>query len=457
MTALSRLPIRTRLTAAFALLMALVLTATGAFVWLRLRGDLDEAIADRLEGQTQTILRALGERGLRPGFERVLIAPSEPFVQVYSRGGTLLETRGVRDGLPLLAADAVASLHEPQTFDLDVPTASDLVPARILATPSAAGPVVVVGTPLEGRAEALRSLLLLLAIGGPIALAAAAAIGWALAGAALRPVERMRSEAEAITASDRSKRLPVPPTRDEVARLGTTLNDLLGRLDEAIERERRFVDDASHELRTPLGILKTELDLALRKARTKAELLKALGSAAEETDRLGRLAEDLLVLARAHGGELPVQPTPVDLSQLVSDLERSFAPLAAERRIRLARRVAGNGLGPLDPDRIRQALTNLVDNALRYTPGGGEVTIMAERTTERVVLEVRDTGRGFPEEFLPRAFEPFARADEARSRSEGGLGLGLAIARAMAEAHGGFATAGNAEEGGAVVRIEIPI
>jgi hypothetical protein len=266
----------------------------------------------------------------------------------------------------------------------------------------------------------------------------------------------MRGEAAAISASDPGRRLPVPGTGDELARLAETLNAMLERLEEAIERERRFVDDASHELRTPLANLKAELDLALRRSRTADELERALRSAAEETDRLARLADDLLVLARSDRGRLPIRREPVDVARMVGGTVDTFAARASERGVGIDVRVPEELRADVDELRMRQALGNLLDNGLRYVPSGGRMRVAAERHDGSLRLEVRDTGPGFPPEFLPVAFEAFARPDVSRSRPGGGTGLGLAIVAAVAEAHGGTVVADNLPGGGAVVVLSIP-
>ena len=249
----------------------------------------------------------------------------------------------------------------------------------------------------------------------------------------------------------------MPATGDELARLGESLNRMLGRLHEAVERERRFVGDASHELRTPLANLKAELELALRRDRTPDELIGALRSAAEETDRLTSLAEDLLVLARSEGSRLPVRREALDVARLVRETVASFAGRALELGVSVATTGADNELGAeLDPARVRQALGNVIDNALRHTPRGGRVGVDLRVEGDALMIEVADTGSGFDPTFLERALEPFSRSDEARSRTHGGAGLGLAIVRAVADAHGGSVEAGNRPDGGASVTIRVP-
>ena len=258
--------------------------------------------------------------------------------------------------------------------------------------------------------------------------------------------EAMRRRANAISAGEPGQRLPVPATSDEIGRLGETLNAMIARLEAAFERERTFVSDASHELRTPLGILKTELELALRGGRSVDELEAALRSAADETDRLTQLAEDLLVIARSDQGRLPIRTATLEARSLLEGVRDRYARRAADsdRHIEV---ITPNPLQlVVDGLRLEQAVGNLVDNALRY----GE----ARRVDGRVELSVHDHGPGFPPEFIASAFERFTRVDSARSR--GGTGLGLAIVQAIADAHGGEAIASNAEDGGARITVLVP-
>jgi heavy metal sensor kinase len=332
----------------------------------------------------------------------------------------------------------------------------DVVSARVLAVPASGGRVVVVGSSLDDNEEALARLAALLLIGGPVLLGAITLIAWLATGAALRPIESMRAEAAAIGGAVAGRRLPVPDTGDEVARLAATLNGMLDRLETAIERERRFAADASHELRTPLANLRAELELSLRRSRTIDELEATVRSAAEEAERLSRLAEDLLVLARADRGLLPVHPRPTDLGVLVEAAMVELRPRAAERGIEVEASPAPGTRVDLDEARVGQAVRNLLENALRHTPAGGRIGVEVGRANGSVRLEVWDTGAGFPEAFLPHAFEPFTRPDAARARDDGGTGLGLAIVRAVAESHGGSAEAANRPGGGASVVLLLP-
>jgi signal transduction histidine kinase len=355
-----------------------------------------------------------------------------------------------------LLSDAQLARASSATIMADQPPLPDSDdPVRVLATPLRTEEdgllVVVVGASLEERAEALESLRRQLLVGGPAALALSSLVAYAVAAAALRPVESMRREAEAVSPAEPGRRLPLPPARDEVARLGETLNSMLARLESAFAREQRFVSDASHELRTPLAALRTELELALRRTRTRAELEAALRSAAEESERLSQLAEDLLVLARSHGGQLPVRRERLAAAGLLADVRERFARRAAEAGRPLETR-AEDGL-ELSVDRLRaeQALGNLVENALRH--GRGSILLQARRQGGRVELHVVDEGPGFAPEFIRHAFEPFTRDDPARLGP--GAGLGLAIVEVIARAHGGAAHVAN-RDGGADAWLVLP-
>ena len=226
----------------------------------------------------------------------------------------------------------------------------------------------------------------------------------------------------------------MPRSRDELSRLAETLNEMLARLEAAFEHERRFVDDASHELRTPLALLRTELELALRHPRSREELERALRSAAEDTERLSRLAEDLLLFARVDEGRLPLRCVEVDAEEAARRRRRTLRVAGARGRTRALRvDVCRRSEVDADPARIEQALGNLVENALAY--GAGAVVLSARAEDGRVELHVTDEGPGVPPDFLPRAFDRFSRADEARGG--GGTGLGLAIVDLIARAHDG--------------------
>ncbi len=446
---LARIPIRVRLTLAFALSAALVLAATSVFLLVRLRTSLDEAIDEGLQTRARDVAALVEGSGtlVRPG------EPDEGVAQVLRPDGTIASTTGLRPGLLTpdeLVHARVGQITVPRrdAQGLDLPLRLTALPVQ---TPDGAA-VLVVGASLEDRDEAVQALVRQLLLVGPVVLLLVSLGGYLLATAALRPVERMRAEAAAVSGVELGRRLTLPAARDEISRLGETLNEMLARLDDAIERERRFVADASHELRTPLAVLQAELELALRRPRPAEELETALRSAAEESERLARLAEDLLVLARADEDGLPLRRTTVDTVELLGRVaERFDSSAVAAGRIEVDSHSGAVLDG--DPVRLEQALGNLVDNALRH--GGEPVVLRAARDGDHVELHVLDAGPGFPTGFLAQAFERFSRADEARGR--GGTGLGLAIVAAIARAHGGTAQAANRSAGGADVWLSLPI
>jgi two-component system OmpR family sensor kinase len=429
----SRLPIRIRLTAAFAVAMVIVLVAAGAFVYLRLSNDLNESVDAGLQARAAAVLASGSATAGAPG------DPEEGFATLVSPGG---EARGLRGGELHRAAAGDQVMVERDVPGIEGST-------RVLARAEGAQ-VAVVGQSLDDRDETLANLVASFAIGGPIAVLLASLLGYALAATALHPVEAMRRRAEEVSLSDGEERLPLPEARDEIRRLGETLNEMLERLRRSFERERSFVADASHELRTPVAVIKMEIEAALRAGGHHPQVREALVASLEECDHLGQLAEDLLVVARAGEGVLELHPAPLDAHELLERTRGRFADRASERRrgIRVEAEDGPTVYG--DELRLRQALGNLVDNALRH--GAGDVELSARRHGQGTQLAVSDAGDGFDPEFAARAFDRFTRGDVARSSP--GTGLGLAIVRTIAEAHGGRADAVPGR--GATVRIWLP-
>lgn len=437
--------------------MALVLGATGVFVYERFASELDATINAGLRSRASDVAALIREAdsGLREGRQN-FVGRTESFAEVLDTGGRVSDSSlAVGQHVLLTPAELKRALREPIFVNRGpLPGLED--ESRLLAVPVTARgqeQVVVVGTSTEARSDSLTDLAQLLLVSGPVALLLASLAAYGVAAAALKPVEAMRSRAAEISAAEPDQRLPVPPTHDEVARLGTTLNEMLERLGEALAHERAFVADASHELRTPLAILRTELELALARGRSPEELRAALASAAEETDRLTQLSEDLLTIAQTERGELPLRLARLDLVETLDGVDRRFARRAGERG-RQIEVVAPTSL-VLNVDRLRldQAIGSMVDNALRY--GAGTIVLVAGAENGSVEIHVLDRGDGFPPDFLGRAFERFSRASS--SARDGGSGLGLAIVQTVARAHGGEAHAGNREGGGADVWLTLPM
>jgi len=431
--------------------MALVLAATGLFLYSRLGSDLDRTIEQGLRARAADVAALVeqADEGLREA--RNLRGPDDGLAQVVRPGGAVFDSTVGLENEPLLTAGQLERTSRGATFFVHTVEGEKV---RLLAEPVTAQDqrlVVIVGASREPRAEALEDLRTQLIIGGPIALLLASIAGYVLASAALRPVERMGERAATISAASSSRRLPVPRAEDEISRLGGRLNDMLARLDGALERERALVANASHELRTPLALLKTEIELALDEPDSAPSLAAALRSAGEETDRLSQLADDLLLLALADAGELPLRRTSVSIAEVLDSIATRFRRRAADAGRRIEVAAPADLVALADRRRLEQALANLVENALRH--GSGTVRLKAVDVSDAVVLHVTDEGRGFPTQFLEHAFERFGRADGSRA----GAGLGLAIVAAIAHAHGSAAIASNQPDGGADVALTVPV
>jgi signal transduction histidine kinase len=428
--------------------MVLVLAAAAVFVYLRLQSDLDEGVNATLEARVAAV-RAAGDAAAgSPG------EAEEGFAQLLSARGRVIETAGGADGPTLSRAEVRRVAAGGGKLEVERRAAGVEGTTRVIAEPAdaPAAAVVAAGQTLEDRDETLAGVAASFAVGGPIAVLAASLLGYLLASAALRPVEAMRGRAGEVSLTGDDERLPLPAAHDEIRRLGETLNEMLARLRESFERERRFVADASHELRTPLAVLKTELESALRGGPADAGLRESLQAAVEETDHLAQLAEDLLLVARAADGRLPLRPETIRVQELLDGTRHRFGDRARSQGRDVTVEAPVDLEASLDPLRARQALGNLVDNALRH--GAGDIRLSARRRDGALEIDVADQGQGFSSELAPRAFERFARGDAARSR--GGTGLGLAIVSAIAEAHGGSATIAASGGERTVVRLRLP-
>ena len=422
-------PIVTRLVVAVAAAMTVVLLATAAFVWWRVSFALSRQLDQDLDAWQSVV-----ERSVTNGQEPPVDTPGETF-QVYDVRGRLVG--GDRNVERLLGPSDVADARaQERRFDIGrfLPAAHHpyRVDATLVRTPRGER-VVAAAISRHKHDEALRELLLQLAIADALTLAAASFVGYRTARAALDPVERYRRAAERArddgTGDGSLRRLPVAERDDELARLGHTFNDLLTSVEEGQRRERQFLADASHELRTPLSLMRTELEWARHRPRDAAQTAEVLASVQGQVDRLVDLANALLDLEELRGPG-PMPRADVALPDLLREAVRGVVPAgevveveAPEVVVRVNRRWVG------------LAVANLVANARRH--GGGSVAVRARLADGRLRVEVADQGPGFPEELVPTAFDRFTRAEA--SRTTPGSGLGLALVRAVADAHGGRA------------------
>jgi two-component system OmpR family sensor kinase len=443
--------IRLRLALIAAMGLAVLLASTGFAYVHQLRVSLTASAEAALWAQRSVMLRDARDSAHPPLAEAS---------QVLTAAGRVVTASGEAGRRPLLTPAQVGqAMAHPVWLTIPSGGADEDDPMLLLGFalrrggPAAVG---VVGSSLGLLDAAVAHVTGGFLLGGPVAVVLGALAAWLFAGAALHPVERMRRQAAAAAVRDTIPVLAVPSTGDEVARLARTLNALLDRLRGAVARERAFAADAGHELRTPLSILRTELELADRPHRSRAELAAAVHAAVEETDRLARLAEDLLLLARG-GDPGMLRIRPVILAGLLERAAEGMRSRAEGRQVVIRVQVRpGDLAGELDEDRIRQVADNLLDNAIRHAPHGGEVTVGARGYPDHIELRVTDNGPGFPAGFLPHALERFSRADSSRSTQAGGAGLGLSVVAAITAAHGGHVRVGNLRDGGAEVTVDLP-
>jgi two-component system, OmpR family, sensor kinase len=466
------LPIRLRVALGYALLLLALIGGVGLFAVAMLRDNLQREIDHDLVLRSLQVERSIGsyENGGPPNSEQVAaalgdLAPTDEFatpgvyVEVVDAAGTRLGSSPNLPGgaLPDATSTVAAALGGVESYTT-IDAGRERV--RVLAHPIVSaygGPIlgaIVVGESLHLVDLAVRRTEGALALAGMVAVVASFAGGWWLAARALGPVVQVTRVARRIEATGRfDQRIAVPPARDELGELVATFNEMIQRLDSVFRRQREFLADASHELRGPLAVIRGNLDL-LQLDLPADERRTGAREAAEEAERMSRLIADLLFLSEVDAQE-SVRREPVALADVVAAVFTRARDLDAGRhRLELGRLDPATILG--DRDRIAQLVWNLTENALRYTPEDGRVSLLLRREAPIVELSVADTGVGIPAEHLPRLFERFYRVDKARSRERGGTGLGLAIVRQIAEAHGGQVRVRSEPGEGSIFTVALP-
>jgi two-component system, OmpR family, sensor kinase len=459
----NRLPIRWRLTLAFAVALTVVLTAVGAFLHFQLSSDVDRDIERDLRTRAAQLSGLLMREPISalPTAAAEQLEPDETIAQILTPTGGVVAATAYAD-VKLLTHEQLRDAALGELF-VDRPGDARLDESlRVFAMPVHARDetfIVVVTDSLDERAQTLASTLGVEIVGLAAALAASCAAGYWVSGLALRPVEDLRQRAAAISGDDLADAertpLPVSPVADEIGRLALTLNDMLDRIGraqaaqrEALEQQRRFLADASHQLRTPLAIIKAEVELAQSGTTKGADLDAAMTSIGEETDRLSRLTEQLLVLAAADEQRLSLSRESVELRDLLEEVaERGRG--RAQLQGRMITVVSDESTISVDRQRLEYALGNLMDNALMH--GARDMQLLGKRVGDLVQLQVRDHGSGFSQEYMAH---PFARFAPTASTGRG-TGLGLAIVQAITEAHGGIVSLTN--DAGASVTLWLPI
>lgn len=455
------LSIRARLCIGYAATLSLLLLVYAGFVHTAVYEIFSAQIDHRLDQEVEIAERSVftdasGNLVWRPpagGTDDFETLPNMLWVDVHRGDGSLLHRQ--------LGGYARGGTVEPLAFE---PRPSGFFSARLPSGTSLRilqREVLVDGQRAVIRAALaedqikhdLATFLLVLAGGLPVAVAAAALIGYWLAGRALVPVARMTEEARSITAERLDARLPMTNPNDELGRLATTFNELFSRLEHSFEQLRRFTSDASHELRTPLTVIRSVGEVALRERHDEAAYRDIIGTMLEESDRLTQLVQSLLTLARADSGRIVLRQEPFDLAKVAAEAVNHLRVLAEEK----SQQIDVSASAPLtvrgDQAVLRQAVVNILDNAIKYSPGDGTIRVEVRRRDGEAVLEIVDSGPGIPPEHREKVFDRFYRVDASRSRAGGGFGLGLAIARWAVEANGGRIEIDSQPERGCAFRI----
>jgi len=436
-----------RLVAWYAGVLTIVFVLLGLLTFLFLRHYLEANLLDIQARRARQIAGTLVAQARRDSEEVMsrevekLYSPeiNGRFIRITRADGEVVYASGApRDErfdparVPPLAADA------PRSSTRKVPLAGGSLLIAAVAASGADGTRywVEVGTSGAPVEDTLAQVVIMLAVGLPIAVAVAVAGGFVLVRRALEPVERMALKAEEITQHNLSERLPVVESGDELERLSVSLNHMISRLEDALRGSKQFVADASHELRTPLTVMRGELESLAQDERLAPDTRESLGSVLEEVERLAEIVESLFALSRLDAGEAGGAWQSFDLAELATTTAEQMSLLATDKDIRVDCESAPGVTVRGDRARLKQVIVNLLDIAIKYTPRGGRIALSVRREGADAVLDVTDTGVGIPADALPHVFKRFYRVDGSRSREQGGAGLGLSIAKSICAAHG---------------------
>ena len=448
-----------RLTGWYAVVLATMMVVYAIATFIAVRHEfleqLDERLDDDFEVAEDRLMRAPDGRVAWTADEHQDAHGDEAKVyEVWSAGGEQIHRSGASAVLPPLALAATGTAYHYETV------VANGERWRTLAAPVSIGGqsvVLRVSRSEERVREELSEVLLVLILGLPLVVALASVGGYMLARRALAPIDHLATEARRITAERLHERLTVPNQRDEIGRLTTVINGTIARLESSFDQLRRFTADSSHELRTPLAVVRAIGEAAVAERRSAAEYEEAIGGMLEEIDRMTNLVDTLLRLSRGDAGTVRLSREPLDLGDLVRDVATSLGILAEERNQTLALDITEAVTLPVDRLVLREALANVLDNAIKYSPAASTISIRVDRLENQALIAVADEGPGVPPEHGERIFHRFFRVDEARTRERGGMGLGLAIAKWAVEVHGGQITVENRAGGGSEFRIVLPI
>ncbi len=459
---INRHSVRLRLTLWYVLLLAVILAAFSAGVYMVMRHHLYNNLDESIDNYSNTLFDAIQYEGDQPTLPN-RIAWGDPhegdhFTRIFDTSGNLTFDDSALAGEVPIDTQAInnALAGESETRSVTV----DGDPMRVRTWPivrdSQITGVLELGLSSGDISDTLNSLLIIMGIAYLVTLITASLGGVFLAGRALSPIDKLTQMARRITAEDLGQRLNLHLPDDEVGRLANTFDEMIARLDDAFRRQQQFTSDASHEIRTPLTIMKGQIDVALQREREAETYRQILQAVNEQVDHLIRLAEGLLTLTRADASQIPLTFDRFKFADAVAGAMEQVAPLAGQRGVQIQLAPSNNVTLWADEDLLLQLLLNLLDNAIKYTPSGGQVTIGWNLDGAQVVLCVQDTGIGISEEHIPHIFDRFYRVDKSRGRAEGGTGLGLAISKWIVEAHGGSIYVESTEGKGTTISVHLP-
>jgi heavy metal sensor kinase len=456
--------VRSRLTLWYVLvlagLLALYAGVASLFLFLSLREDFDQNLLQDLETVEGMLAKepngGVSLHSSHPGAAEPRIGH---FIEVWSPQGSLLyRSAALQDQTLGGPPSPDEGLHDPSPSTRRLPNGTRVRLASSVYHIEDQRVVLRVAYSEEGLWRELGEFGEVLLLGFPIALLLAGFGGYALARKALAPIDSMATQTKKISAERLSERLSIENTEDELGKLGTVFNEMLGRLQAAFDQLRRFTADASHELRTPLTAIRSVGEVALQDQRSPAEYRDVIGSMLEEVDRLTRLAESLLALSRADAGHVQFQREDISLVCVAKEASSLVEVLAEEKRQQIDIAGDANLLVSVDRLILRQAIVNLLDNAIKYSPPGSQILVRVQSEGDKqVLLDVADQGPGIPSEHQSHVFDRFYRVDRARTREWGGTGLGLSITRWAVEAHGGEITLKSEEGHGSTFRVSLPL
>lgn len=443
-----QLGLRTQLTLIFSFVFAVILILVAGISYRILKFRLNVNVRQELRERAAGLRGYLHFKNGKPVFDYDSGDPDEAFFvesntryyQIFDHStGELIDQSHELDLLDMDTDPAnVRAVREQKMFsETEAGSIHLLFHNELIRGPGGKTYLIQIGARQDLTDAALKQFLLITVFVVPVGLAVAALASWWMAGRALQPVNLLTQAAKEIGISDLDRRLPVQGTGDELDRLSITFNDMFSRLSKAIGEMKQFTASISHELRTPLTALRGEAEVMLLEHHSVQEYRRVLASNLEEYERLARLINRLLTIARAESGEISMKLERIDLSRLASYLVEQLEPVAASKKVSL--RIQSDEEVWMDVDRewMETAILNLVDNAIKYTPEEGSILVIARNLEDKAVLEIRDTGIGMSPETLPHIFERFYRADPSRNASSEGAGLGLTLVRWIVEQHKG--------------------